>query len=115
MRWMMVKERHLGHDGIHRDRARVIGDNQCAPLARHPIDPAHLHAKPALKQWSKWGQEQVLGEVSIKTEVIHHVVTRDPATHKVPEGAPWRRRRRRLMTVGIQGDDASISHGSRPG
>ena len=74
--------RDLGHQGVQRHRARMVGHDQRAAGAGDVLDAANLDAEPRLVQRSQQREVGVLGEVLVEAEVVNDVVPAQASTHE---------------------------------
>ena len=84
VRGMIIKERHLGHDGVEGDRARVIRDDEGARVVRDVLEAGGLDPEPGSVQRTDKGHEDVLGEVRVEAELVDLVVAASTPLDELP-------------------------------
>ncbi len=114
VRGMLVVEGHLEHEGVDRDGAGVVGDDERPRLARHVLKAHGLHPKPVPVERADQLKEHLVVQLRVEAELVDLVLPGEPATQEGQElreavldgvgpavaGAPPR---------GRDGDDLSVS------
>ena len=77
---VLVVDGHLGHQGVHRDRAGVVGHDEATTGRRDVVDATHLDPEPRAVERAQHGEVEVPGEVLVEAELVHGVVAGDAAT-----------------------------------
>ena len=78
MRWMLVEECQLGHEGVEGDRARMVGHDQSPTLGGNVLEPTHLDPEPPTEERSQRRHQHGVGEFGVKAEFVENVVARQP-------------------------------------
>ena len=83
MRRVLVVHGDLGHQRVERDRAGVIGDDQCRACGWDVLDPANLDPEPRPIQRAQQGKQDSVGELLVEPELVDLVVPGQPATQEI--------------------------------
>ena len=70
------------HQGVDRDRARVVGDDQRAALGGDVLDAADLDPEPLLGDRPQQREHELLGDLVVEAELVDVVVAGQPAAQE---------------------------------
>src|SRR5205807_4496489 len=111
-------DRELHHERVQRQRAGVVRDQQSGAARRDVLQPTLLHAPPAIEERPEDGQQHVLGEVGVETEVVDRIRARYASSQECERAlevrleSRRRRRRsppgRRLVTLAVSGRTCAV-------
>jgi alkyl hydroperoxide reductase subunit AhpF len=75
---VIVEQRHLGHERIQGDRARVVADHERAADIRNVLHAAGLDSEPLSVERAQRLHQHLVGELGIEAEVVDLVVAGEP-------------------------------------
>ena len=81
----MLVDRHHRHQAVDRQRAGVVGDDQCPALGREVLDATHVDAEPLLRDRTQAGQQELLGDLLVESVLVDGVLAGNPATQERKE------------------------------
>ena len=75
---MLGEDARLEHDGVEREHARMIGDDQGRPAVRDVGQPAGLYAEPVPVQRQRRGHQHRRIQIGIEAELVDLVIACQP-------------------------------------